>query len=167
MNTETLKATEATETTDPVAPADRDALPLWERLVTLTVIMVPPAALIAAMVFAWGWGGLRLIDLALLVGMYIVTGLGVTIGYHRLFTHRSFETGRVMTTIVGVHGSMACEGTILRWVATHRCHHHHSDEAADPHSPHRHGTGAIATLRGFWDAQVGWMFKPLEPNIAR
>ncbi|MBK7406458.1 MAG: fatty acid desaturase [Phycisphaerales bacterium] len=129
-------------------------------------MLVPLAGLVAAMAFAWGWG-LGWVELALLVGYVCADGFGVTIGYHRLFTHRSFETGPVLTAIFGVLGSMSVEGPVLRWVAFHRRHHQHSDKPGDPHSPHNHGEGVVATLRGFCSAHMGWMMRTSDADLAR
>jgi stearoyl-CoA desaturase (delta-9 desaturase) len=90
--------------------------------------------------------------------MYALTALGITVGYHRLFTHRAFETGRVGQFILGILGAMAVEGPLLKWVAMHRIHHQHSDEEGDPHSPHDRGRGVIGLLRGLWHAHLGWAF---------
>jgi stearoyl-CoA desaturase (delta-9 desaturase) len=150
-------------------PEDLDlpaGLPLGHRIANLVVILVPIAGLIAAMAYAWGWG-LGWTELALLFSMYILTGFGVTIGYHRLFTHKSFETGPVMTTVLGILGSMSVEGSILRWVSFHRCHHQHSDRDLDPHSPHTHGGGFVNILRGFWNAHAGWMFKTSDKGLSK
>jgi stearoyl-CoA desaturase (delta-9 desaturase) len=141
-------------------------LPLGTRVANLIVILVPFAGLIAAMVYAWGWG-LGWTELGILFAMYAVTGFGVTIGYHRLFTHRSFEAGPVLTTLLGVAGSMSIEGSILRWVAFHRAHHQHSDQHDDPHSPHNHEGGFRNALRGAWHAHAGWMFEPVDPDLER
>jgi hypothetical protein len=130
-----------------------------QRVATLIVMLVPLAGLIAAMALVWGWG-FGTMELILMLVMYVVTGLGVTVGYHRLFTHRSFSTGPLMTAALGVMGSMAVEGPIIRWVAQHRRHHHKSDKAGDPHSPHGHGEGVRATLKGFLLAHMGWMLRP-------
>jgi stearoyl-CoA desaturase (delta-9 desaturase) len=92
--------------------------------------------------------------------MYHVTGLGVTVGYHRLFTHRSFETVWPIRLALGILGSMAVQGPLLKWVAVHRRHHQHSDEVGDPHSPHLHGPGFFAMLRGLVHAHTGWLFSP-------
>lgn len=150
-------STDATAAT-PIAheTAAPGPLPVAERTVTLAVILLPVAGLIAAIIYAWGWG-VGWSEVLLMLGMYIATGLGITIGFHRLFTHRSFTTGPVVTTILGVLGSMAFEGPLLRWVAFHRCHHQHSDNEQDPHSPHHHGEGVRGVLRGFFNAHVGWM----------
>ena len=138
----------------------------WQRIVTLIVMLVPLAGLVLAMALAWGWG-FGWVELGLLLGMYIATGLGVTVGYHRLFTHRSFETGPVLTAVFGILGSMSVEGPILRWVAFHRRHHQRSDKPGDPHSPHHHGEGVAATLRGFFNAHIGWMMRSSDAGITR
>lgn len=137
-----------------------------QRIVTLIVMLVPLAGLIVAMVTAWGWG-FGWVELGLLVGMYMLTGMGITIGYHRLFTHKSFQTGRIMTAVFGVLGSMAVEGPIIRWVALHRRHHQHSDRPGDPHSPHEHGEGVVATLKGFATAHMGWMLRSTDVGANR
>lgn len=137
-----------------------------QRITVLLVMLLPLAGLVAAMVFAWG-RGFGWLELGLLVGMYVLTGLGVTVGYHRLFTHRSFETGRVLTAVFGILGSMSVEGPILRWVAFHRRHHQHSDRPGDPHSPHNFGDGVAATLRGFFEAHMWWMMRSSDTGLGR
>ncbi|MEZ6318565.1 MAG: hypothetical protein R3B49_07415 [Phycisphaerales bacterium] len=131
-------------------------LPLGHRVANILVITLPFVALIGAIAHAWGWG-IGWTELSLLLGMYLLTGFGVTIGYHRLFTHKAFKTGKVMTAVLGVLGSMSVEGSILHWCAFHRCHHQHSDHAEDPHSPHGHGPGLWGLLKGFWHGHMGWM----------
>ncbi len=142
------------------------ALPVADRVANLVVILLPFVALIGAMVYAWGWG-LGWVEVAIFVGMYLVTGLGVTIGYHRYFTHKSFETGPVMRAVLGIAGSMSIEGSIFRWVAFHRCHHQHSDHEADPHSPHGHGTGFMGVLKGAYRAHLGWMLDTSDKGLER
>src|SRR4051794_14934264 len=91
--------------------------------------------------------------------MYLITGLGVTVGFHRLFTHRSFKTGPTVRFALAASGSMAIEGPIISWVADHRKHHVFSDQPGDPHSPHvDHGSGWSGALRGLLHAHVGWLF---------
>jgi stearoyl-CoA desaturase (Delta-9 desaturase) len=91
---------------------------------------------------------------------YTLIGLGVTVGYHRLFTHRSFKTTRPVRVLLAVLGSMAVEGPVDEWVATHRKHHRFSDHAGDPHSPHLdQAPGWRGALRGLGHAHVGWMFR--------
>jgi stearoyl-CoA desaturase (delta-9 desaturase) len=115
---------------------------------------------------SWGWG-FTWVELGLLVSMYVLTALGITVGYHRLFTHKSFETSRVVQVILSILGSMAFQGSLLRWVATHRRHHQYSDRQGDPHSPHLHGNSVGEMLRGWWHSHVGWMFAPDPPDLFR
>ncbi|MFN7148292.1 MAG: acyl-CoA desaturase [Microthrixaceae bacterium] len=107
-----------------------------------------------------GWWGDRVqpVDVVLLVVLYFVSGYGVTIGYHRLLTHRSFTANRALKISLAVAGSMAVEGSPISWVAAHRRHHRFSDRPGDPHSPNLHGAGAIRRLRGLLHAHVGWLF---------
>jgi stearoyl-CoA desaturase (Delta-9 desaturase) len=130
-----------------------------ERIVRVLVIAVPPAALAGAGWLAWG-GTLHWQDLLVLAVMYTLTGLGVTVGYHRLFTHRSFKTTRVLRAVLAVLGSTAVEGPVIEWAATHRKHHRFSDLPGDPHSPHaERGSGWRGALRGLAHAHIGWMFR--------
>ncbi len=143
-----------------------EPLSLAHRIATLIVILVPPVGLVGAIVLVWGYG-VDWLSLILFAIMYSLTGLGVTMGFHRFFTHKSFDTSRIMQAVLAVLGSMAVEGPILRWVATHRCHHQHSDADDDPHSPHSHGAGFLNMMRGLWRAHVGWMFDPFPETLAR
>ncbi|MFI7702609.1 acyl-CoA desaturase [Nonomuraea sp. NPDC049480] len=119
-------------------------------------VIVPFAALVIAIPLSWGWGLSRL-DAALALGLHTVTLLGVTVGFHRHFTHRSFKAGRVTRIALAVVGSMAVQGPILHWVADHRRHHAFADRAGDPHSPWTFGTSPAALLRGMWHAHIGWI----------
>jgi stearoyl-CoA desaturase (delta-9 desaturase) len=136
------------------------------RLANLLAVLLPFLALGAAIVFLWGWG-FRWTDLGLFLGMYLLTALGITVGFHRLFTHRSFQTYRWIQLILGVLGSMAVQGSLLKWVALHRRHHQHSDQPGDPHSPHLHGRGLLGLLRGLWHSHLGWVFQPDPPDLER
>jgi stearoyl-CoA desaturase (Delta-9 desaturase) len=130
-----------------------------DRVVRVLAFGVPPAALVAAGWLAWG-GTLQWQDLLVLAITYTLSGLGVTVGYHRLFTHRSFKTTRPLRALLAVLGSMAVEGPLIEWVATHRKHHRFSDQPGDPHSPHLdHAPGWRGALRGLGHAHVGWMFR--------
>lgn len=138
-----------------------EATPLgWGvRIVTLLAVVVPIFGLVAAGALMWGYG-FHWVELGLLIGMYLATAIGITVGYHRYFTHRSFETVTPVQFMLAVLGSMAFQGPMLTWVAVHRRHHQHSDQADDPHSPHAHGGGIRGLLKGLWHAHLGWMFKP-------
>lgn len=136
------------------------------RIANLLAICIPFVGLVAAASSLWGVG-FGFLHLSLLLGMYILTAIGITVGYHRLFTHRSFETNRVVQCVLAILGSMAVEGPVLRWVAQHRRHHKHSDKQGDPHSPHLHGRGFLGMLRGLWHAHLGWICLPDPPNLAR
>jgi stearoyl-CoA desaturase (Delta-9 desaturase) len=129
------------------------------RVGSVFAVVVPFLGLLAAVILIWNvrFSGLNLT--MLLVG-YVLTTLGITIGYHRLFTHKSFRTNRVISAVLGVLGSMALQGPILQWVATHRRHHQHTDRPDDPHSPHAGGPGLVAWLRGLLHAHFGWFFSP-------
>ena len=130
-----------------------------ERVVRTLVFGVPPAALVAGGWLAWG-GALHWQDLLVLAITYSLTGLGITVGFHRLFTHRSFKTSRPVRALLAVLGSMAVEGPVNEWVATHRKHHNYSDAPGDPHSPHLDpAPGWRGVLRGLGHAHVGWMFR--------
>jgi stearoyl-CoA desaturase (delta-9 desaturase) len=130
-----------------------------ERLVRTGVIGLPLAALAVGVWHAWG-GSLHWHDLVVTAIVYALTGAGITVGYHRLFTHRSFKTTRTLRAVFAVLGSMAVEGSVVEWVSTHRKHHDFSDEPGDPHSPHAdHAPGWRGALRGLGHAHVGWMFR--------
>jgi stearoyl-CoA desaturase (Delta-9 desaturase) len=161
-----LQATEALALEED-GPADHMDEPLappsiGAQVGSLLAIVMPIAGLIAACVMLWStpfsW-----LYLALLGTGYVATTLGVTIGFHRYFTHKSFKTNKVITTILGVLGSMSIQGPILTWVATHRRHHQHTDRDEDPHSPHTHGTGFWAWCKGMYHSHLGWFFAP-EPG---
>ena len=130
-----------------------------ERVVRTVVFGLPPTAVVAGGWLAWG-GALNWNDLVVLAVTYALTGLGITVGFHRLFTHRSFKTSRPVRAALAVLGSMAVEGPVIEWVSTHRKHHSYSDVPGDPHSPHlAEAPGWRGALRGLAHAHVGWMFR--------
>ncbi len=149
-----------------VEVATADGVPFRVRVTMLVAVIAPFFGLVAAIISLWGWG-FRWSDLALLLGMYVLTALGITVGFHRLFTHRSFETNRAVQFVFAVLGSMAVQGPLLDWVAFHRRHHQHSDDAEDPHSPHHQGSGIWGVVHGLWHAHLGWMFAPKPPDLQR
>ena len=129
-----------------------------QRYTNLGAVIVPFAAFIAAVVLLWnrivGWH-----DLALLLVFYVLTGFGITIGFHRMLTHRSFQTSKPVELVFAFLGSMAVQGPVTSWVADHRKHHAHTDVDGDPHSPHAGfaGGGVRGTVRGLFHAHMGWM----------
>ena len=141
-------------------------LSLGGRIATLLGVTIPLAGLVAAVVFLWGWG-FHWAELGLLLGMYTITVLGVTVGFHRLFVHRSFETYLPVKVILTALGSMALQGTMIHWVGLHRWHHQHSDNPEDVHSPHHGGRGILGFLRGFWHSHIGWAFHADPPGLDR
>src|SRR5579884_3420017 len=137
-----------------------------ERRVALAVVAVPFVGFLGALWALWG----QLVgpaQVVALVVMYVATGLGVTMGYHRLFAHRSFATGPRLRAALAILGSMASEGPPIFWTAVHRCHHQHSDRPDDPHSPHHHGGGVRGLLLGLWHAHAGWMFVHVPEDLVR
>lgn len=137
-----------------------------ETFLVKVFAVVPLLALIAAVPIAWGWG-LNWTDIALAASFYVVTGLGVTVGFHRYFTHRAFKAKRGLRVALAVAGSMAMQGPVIGWVADHRRHHAYADREGDPHSPWRFGTSATALAKGFWYAHMGWMFQRDRTNANR
>lgn len=143
-----------------------DAVERLERRVAVVTVIVPFVALAFAIIHFWG-NGVAALDLILCCAMYVITAFGLTMGFHRLLTHRSFKCTGAVTAFLGVAGSMAAQGPPLFWVACHRRHHQSSDEADDPHSPHHFGGGCLGVLRGWWHAHVGWMFTHRTENYRK
>ncbi|MBE1534283.1 acyl-CoA desaturase [Actinomadura algeriensis] len=135
------------------------------RLAYLTVC-VPAAGFAAALAWAFTYG-FTLVDGLLLGGMYLVTALGVEGGLHRFFSHRAFSARPAVTAAWGVAGSMAAQGPIVFWVATHRIHHAFTDTDRDPHSPRPIGDGRFARLRGLWHGHAGWLFTVRRGNWSK
>ncbi len=152
-------ATEALSAVDPAADAGSPPVGVHtaQKVVTAAIVAGPPAALGLAMWWLWG-GVVNLTDVVIALALYVVTGFGITVGFHRLFTHRGFTPRRALKIILAVLGSMAVEGSVTSWVATHRRHHMFSDRAGDPHSPHRYGHRGTALLRGLAFSHAGWLF---------
>jgi stearoyl-CoA desaturase (delta-9 desaturase) len=128
-----------------------------EQLLTGAIVFLPLVATLLVVVGLWG-RGVGLLEVVLAVVLYAVAGHGVTIGFHRLLTHRSFKAKRPLKVLLAVAGSMAFEGPVIGWVADHRRHHAYTDRPGDPHSPHLHGGGFRAQVRGLWHAHTGWLF---------
>jgi stearoyl-CoA desaturase (delta-9 desaturase) len=129
-----------------------------DRAVTALITAVPPLLLVLAATQLWG-SALHWRDVLIFALLYVPTGLGVTVGFHRLFTHRSFKTSPALRGLLAVLGTMSVEGPVISWVADHRKHHAYSDKLGDPHSPHvDHGGGWRGALRGLFHAHMGWLF---------
>ena len=129
-------------------------------------VIAPTLALAAAVPLTWGWG-LSWLDVGLAVGLYLLSGFGVTVGFHRHFTHRSFRANRGLRNALAIAGSLALQGDVITWVADHRRHHAYSDKEGDPHSPWRFGTTPAALAKGFAHAHMGWLFGRDRTNLAR
>ena len=139
-----------------VQPTTHEAL---DRTLTGLVTALPMAALGFAVWQSWA-GLLNWSDVGVFAIMYVLTGIGVTVGFHRLLTHRSFKTGPAVRGGLAILGSAAIEGPVISWVADHRKHHAFTDVPGDPHSPHvDHGVGLTGVLRGLLHAHVGWLFR--------
>ncbi len=135
-----------------------------EQLLVKVFVVVPLLALLAAVPLAWGWG-LSWTDIGLAVLFYFLSGLGITVGFHRHFTHRAFKATRALKIGLAVAGSMAFQGSIISWVADHRRHHAFTDKEGDTNSPWRFGTSPAAVAKGFVYAHLSWLF--VRDNAAR
>jgi stearoyl-CoA desaturase (Delta-9 desaturase) len=138
----------------------------YEQVALAVFIVVPLLAVTAAVPVAWGWG-LGWHDVVIAFVMYAVSGHGITVGYHRYFTHGSFKAPRPVRVALAVAGSLAIEGPVIRWVADHRRHHAYSDKDGDPHSPWRYGDDLKALTKGLWHAHIGWLFDVEQTNQER
>jgi stearoyl-CoA desaturase (delta-9 desaturase) len=137
------------------------------RITSLVGVIAPFVGFGAGIALLWG-RGFDWLHCFLFLGMYVFTAIGVTVGYHRYFCHRSFQAPRIVELGLALLGSMAVEGPVLKWVAMHRCHHQHSDKEGDPHSPHHDmGEGILGVISGMWHAHVGWIFQGDPKNLMR
>ena len=131
----------------------------FQRFMVGLFVTVPLVALVAAIPLLWGWG-LGWHDVVIALVFYCVSGLGVTVGYHRYFTHGSFKAKTGLRVALAIAGSLAIEGPVITWVSDHRRHHKYSDREGDPHSPWRYGEDWKALTKGLVYAHVGWLFDP-------
>jgi stearoyl-CoA desaturase (delta-9 desaturase) len=150
------------EANESVMPDPEEVQPVHhetrDRIITGAITAIP---FVALGVVCWQvWADLlHWSDVAVFLIMYVLTGLGVTVGFHRHLTHRSFKTSRPLRGLLAILGSVAIEGPVISWVADHRKHHTYSDQEGDPHSPHvGHGGGLRGALKGLAHAHVGWLF---------
>jgi stearoyl-CoA desaturase (Delta-9 desaturase) len=161
-----------TATTETAAPGDRNVITRtprpdfepepsgnFERFLVLLFVAVPLLAVLAAIPLAWGWG-LGWHDIVIAFVFYVISGMGISMGFHRYFTHSSFKANQPLRIAMAIAGSLAIEGPVLVWVADHRRHHKYSDREGDPHSPWRFGDDWKALTKGLLYAHVGWMFNP-------
>ena len=135
-------------------------------VLTGLVVVGPVVGVAIGIMLLWG-RAVHPRDLLLAAGFFLLTGHGVTVGFHRLFTHRSFKANRPLKILLAVAGSMAIEGSVAGWVANHRRHHVFSDREGDPHSPHLRHDERFGQLRGFVHAHFGWLFAGDDTAVER
>lgn len=128
-----------------------------QRYFTLATVLIPCLGSILAIGLLWRWG-IDIVDLGLLVSMYVLTFVGVEIGFHRHFSHRAFQAGVFVRVILAILGSMAAQGPIIHWVSNHRRHHQYSDKLGDPHSPNVCKGRKFGLLGRLWHSHIGWLF---------
>jgi stearoyl-CoA desaturase (delta-9 desaturase) len=128
------------------------------KVANLVAVALPPTALVVAIVLLWH-RAVGPLELVVMASLYVLTAVGVTLGFHRMFTHRALDSSRAMRAILAVLGSMALEGSVITWVADHRKHHAFTDQEGDPHSPHLSGPGLTGAVKGLWHAHIGWLFE--------
>jgi stearoyl-CoA desaturase (Delta-9 desaturase) len=144
--------------TDVAIATVRERTSRASQIVTLLAVGVPPLGLLSAVGLLWGVA-ISWVDVVLFLVLYVASGLGNSVGFHRLFTHKSFETTGWLRGTFAILGSMAMQGPVTQWVTDHRKHHALSDQDGDPHSPHAgHDEGAWGAVKGFAHAHVGWLF---------
>jgi stearoyl-CoA desaturase (delta-9 desaturase) len=148
---------------NPVISGRRTA---FQHSLIYVFVTVPMIALVLAVPLVWGWG-VDWTDLLLLAVFYVVAVLGITVGFHRHFTHKSFKAKPWLRVAMAITGSLAVQGNVLNWVADHRRHHAFSDREGDPHSPWLFGTSPLAVARGFLHAHMTWFFDRNETNHRR
>jgi stearoyl-CoA desaturase (Delta-9 desaturase) len=146
-----------------ISDIDDEPMSRGQRILVGLFVFVPMLALIAAIPFFWGWG-LGWHDIVIAAVFYWVSGLGITVGYHRHFTHGSFKAKGWLRVVMAIAGSMALEGPVITWVSDHRRHHKYSDKEGDPHSPWRYGNDAKALAKGLVWAHMLWLFDPNQTS---
>jgi stearoyl-CoA desaturase (delta-9 desaturase) len=164
-----LPAVSAPVTRRPDTRPDIDPKPKSrvDQVLLPVFIVLPFLALLAAVPMAWGAGLLGWSDVIIGAIMYVITCLGITIGFHRYFTHGSFKAKRPLKIALAIAGSLALEMTVVDWVATHRRHHKYSDLEGDPHSPWAYGDDWKGLTKGLWFAHTGWLFSRTRTNRSK
>jgi stearoyl-CoA desaturase (delta-9 desaturase) len=132
--------------------------PLGQKIAMLLAVTLPFVGVILGIVLLWQRGFMGWLYLSLLLAGWAITGTGITVGFHRLLTHRSFDTYRWVRAAWMLFGALSVEGSPFVWCAVHRRHHQFSDQPGDPHSPHLAGEGFLAWWRGLWHSHAGWLF---------
>ncbi|NCZ97563.1 acyl-CoA desaturase, partial [bacterium] len=126
------------------------------KLILLALVWLPIIGVVSAIALLWNrW--VNWVDLTLFLAMYMVCAFGITLGFHRMLTHKAFQAHPWLKTFFLISGSMAMQGPALHWAATHTQHHANSDEEDDPHSP----------LKSLWHAHVGWILNDFKPDIQK
>jgi stearoyl-CoA desaturase (Delta-9 desaturase) len=139
---------------------------VFQHAMIYVFVALPMVALVAAVPLVWGWG-VDWRDLVLLGVFYTLAVLGITVGFHRHFTHKAFKAKPWLRVLMAITGSLAVQGNVLNWVADHRRHHAFSDREGDPHSPWLFGTSPAAVAKGFLHAHMTWFFDRDETNHRR
>lgn len=165
MRRRRLRTQPQSDVRPPIAPPS----PLSHKITMGSAVVLPFLGCLVAIAVAWRYGIMGWPYLAMVVAGWLITGLGITVGFHRLLTHRSFDTYGWVRAGWMIAGALAVEGSPLIWCAVHRRHHESSDQAGDPHSPHLHGRGWWASLKGLWFAHAGWLFTGYwsDPDLPR
>ncbi|HVE76833.1 MAG TPA: acyl-CoA desaturase [Actinomycetota bacterium] len=160
-------ATKATATNSDITIVIPEVENRLERRLTLVITILPFLAVVIAIPVFWN-RGIGVLDLSLFLAFYVFSGMGVTIGFHRYFTHRSFKAKPWVRAALAVAGSFSVQGSIIKWVADHRRHHAFSDQPGDPHSPHlAEAEGFKGVVTGLWHAHIGWFFDTDMTNIKK
>ncbi len=149
---------EAVPEQTPALSMDPPEATVWHKVSMLAAVVGPFAGLMGAAVSAWRYGYLNWLYLSLMLLGWFFTGTGITVGYHRLFAHKAFDTYRWIRVYWMIMGALAVQASPLAWCAVHRRHHSITDRPGDPHSPHIHGDGWWNALKGFWYSHTGWLF---------
>jgi stearoyl-CoA desaturase (delta-9 desaturase) len=156
MSAPVLEQSQLTTSSGP-KPLTEGKQPLGIMIALWAFVVLPFAALVAAVPVAWGWG-LSWLDVGIGVALYVITGMGIGTGFHRYLTHGSFKANRPLRIALTLAGSLAIQGDPVQWVADHRRHHAYSDREGDPHSPWRFGESVWGLTKGLLYAHVGWLF---------
>ncbi|NER45791.1 MAG: acyl-CoA desaturase [Symploca sp. SIO1A3] len=142
-------------------------LKAWRKFHVLLITLIPLIGFVLALILVMGGNPIKPLDLGLFFGMWLLSGIGITVGFHRHFTHHGFKTSTPVRVILTIMGCMAAQGPLIYWVSLHRRHHENSDSEGDPHSPHLEKQSNWKQLRGLWQAHIGWMFNHEFPNPIR